>query len=298
MTAEQFPPRTAMSLPAKGILLMLAGIMVFTLMDATAKHLNPSYPSLQIVWARYAGQTVLVLILVAHRMPAVLRTRHPVVQGLRSLFQFGATAMFFLSLGYIGLAEATAIMDVNPVLITLGAALILGEKIGPRRAAGIAAALIGAIIIIRPGFGVFSPAALLPLGAALCYAGTAITTRWIGGRDGIWTSLVYAALPGTIITTALMPFIWQPIASGDIGWFLAIGVMGMAAQGLVIRAFSVAEAGLLAPFGYIGLMFATLWGLLFFGEVPDGLTILGALVIVGAGLYVWHRETRIGKHAE
>lgn len=152
----------------RGILLVLASIAMFTLMDALAKHLSQSYPSLQVVWARYAGQTVLVSLFFLPRMGSVLRTRRPGLQLLRSLLQFGATAFFFLSLAHIGLAEATAITDVNPVLITLGAALFLGERLGPRRIAGVIMALIGAMIIIRPGMGVFQPAALLPLACAAC----------------------------------------------------------------------------------------------------------------------------------
>ena len=281
---------------ARGIALMLAGILTFTLMDALARHLmQAGYDPLQVVWARYTGQFVFVLIVIARHLPGVLRTRHPVAQGLRSLFQFGATALFFLGLAHIGLAEATAIMDVNPVLITLGAALFLGERIGPRRLAAILAALLGALIVIRPGLGAFSAAALFPNAAAVCYAGFAVITRWIGGRDGHWTSLAYAALVGTVATSALQPFVWQPVARADLWGFLLIGGLGVAGQMCILRAFTVAEAAVVAPFAYVGLVFATLWGFVFFGDLPDRWTIAGASVIVAAGLYVWHRETRAAR---
>lgn len=283
---------SGLSSTTRGVLFMLAGIYMLTVMDALAKYLTALYHPLQVVWARYAGQTVLVGILVARHLKSVLRTRYPGIQALRSVFQFGATSLFFVSLAYIGLAEATAIMDINPVLITLGAALFLGEKIGPRRMFGVLVAMLGALIVIRPGLGVFQPAALLLLAAAFCYAGFAIATRWVGSRESVWTSLIYAALLGTLATTALLPFVWQPIETNDIWKFLAIGVLGATAQLCLIRAFTLAEAGVIAPFGYVGLIFATLWGYLFFDEWPDRWTILGALVIVAAGLYVWHRETR------
>ena len=282
----------AASPTSKGILLMLAAIALFTGMDAIAKGLVAEYPTLQVVWARYTGQTVLVALWLAPRLRHLLRTRYPKMQALRSAFQFGATAFFFFSIGWIGLAEATAITDINPVLITLGAAVFLGEKLGPRRIIGVLVALCGAMIIIRPGSAVFSLTALLPLGCAICYAGYAIATRWVGRNEDAWTSLIYAALLGTLLTSAIMPFVWQPIAAGDVLRFLALGFLGAGAQFLLIRAFTTAEVSAIAPFGYMGIVFATFWGALLYDEFPDRWTIIGALVIVGAGLYVWHRETR------
>ena len=282
---------------ARGILLMIAAIATFTLMDALAKHMMQTYPAMQVTWARYTGQTVLVALVFLPRLGTVLRTRRPGLQALRSLLQFGATAFFFLSLGHIGLAEATAITDTNPVLITLGAALFLGEKLGPRRIAGVAAALVGALIIIRPGFGVFQPAALLPLACAICFAGFALTTRFVGTSEPAATSLLYAALFGTLVTSALMLVDFQPIATADLWGFVLIGGLGALGQFFLIRAFTSAEASVIAPFGYTGILFATCWGILFFGEWPDGWTMVGALVIVGAGLYVWHRETLAARKA-
>ena len=279
----------------RGILLVLASIAMFTLMDALAKHLSQSYPSLQVVWARYAGQTVLVSLFFLPRMGSVLRTRRPGLQLLRSLLQFGATAFFFLSLAHIGLAEATAITDVNPVLITLGAALCLGERLGPRRIAGVIMALIGAMIIIRPGMGVFQPAALLPLACAACFAGYALATRFVGDTEAPATSLMYSAMFGTVATSIMMIWWFEPIAVADLWGFALIGVIGTAGQFLLIRAYTIAEAGAIAPFGYVGILYATIWGVVFFDEWPDGWTIVGALVIAGAGLYVWHRETRASR---
>lgn len=279
----------------RGILLVLASIAMFTLMDALAKHLSQSYPPLQVVWARYAGQTVLVSLFFLPRMGSVLRTRRPGLQLLRSLLQFGATAFFFLSLAHIGLAEATAITDVNPVLITLGAALFLGERLGPRRIAGVIMALIGAMIIIRPGMGVFQPAALLPLACAACFAGYALATRFVGDTEAPATSLMYSAMFGTVATSIMMIWWFEPIAVADLWGFALIGAIGTAGQFLLIRAYTIAEAGAIAPFGYVGILYATIWGVVFFDEWPDGWTIVGALVIAGAGLYVWHRETRASR---
>lgn len=285
-----------LTVTSRAILWMLLAILLFTAMDALAKSLlRLGYPTLQAVWARYTGQTLMVALFLFHRLGPLLRTRHPGLQALRSLFQLGATALFFASLGFIGLAEATAIMDTNPVLITLGAALFLGEKLGPRRLIGIGAALAGALIIIRPGSGVVSLAALLPLAAAVCYAGYAIATRKVGATENAWTSLIYSALLGTVVTTAALPFVWIPIAPEHIAGFVGLALLGTGGQFCLIRAFTMTEASVVAPFGYVGLIFATFWGILLFGEYPDRWTVVGALVIVAAGLYVWHRETRAAR---
>ena len=281
--------------PNRGIGLMILAIVLFTTMDATAKHLIATYPAPLVIWARFAGMLVLVLLILNRRLPRMARTRFPVLHFWRSASQFGATGLFFLSLGYIGLAEATAIVDINPVLVTLGAAIFLGEKFGPRRAAGVLAALIGAMIIIRPGSDVFSLAALLPLGAAICYSANVLLTRFLGQKESVWTAMLYASLFGTIAGAAALPWVWQPIATADLPWFVLVGLLGTAAQLCIIRAFSITEASVLAPFGYLGLIFSAFWGIVLFGQYPDRWTVLGALVIVAAGLYVWHRETKIAK---
>jgi drug/metabolite transporter (DMT)-like permease len=279
--------------PTRGILLMIAAILLFTAMDATAKGLIARYPAPQVIWVRFAGQLVIVLLLLRHHLGPVLRTRFPVLHFWRSASQFGATTFFFLSLPHIGLAEATAIADINPVLITLGAALFLGERLGPRRIAGVIVALIGALIVIRPGAGVFTWWAILPLLCALSYATSALLTRKIGAQESVWASMVYAAVFGTVVAGIALPFVWQPVAAGDLWLFALVACLGTGAQLCIIRSFSITEASVVAPFAYLGIVFAAGWGILLYDQWPDLWTVIGALVIVGAGLYVWHRETRI-----
>ena len=279
-----------------GILLILAAILGFTMMDATAKHLTQTYHPAQVVWARFVGNLLIFAVIFRGAMLPVMRTRRPGLQFARAMMQLGSVGLFFSSLQVIGLAEATAIMDLNPVLITLGAALFLGEKIGPRRLAGIGAALIGALIIIRPGLGVFQPAALLPLAGAFTYAAGALLTR-MARADSVATSVMWSAVVGSVLTSAVVPFVWQPIVASDLWAFALLGVFGTLSQYLLVRAFSVAEAGVLAPFGYTGLIWAGLWGWLLFGQLPDLWTVAGAALIVAAGLYVWSREARAARSA-
>jgi len=279
----------------RGILLMSLAILLFTAMDATAKGLIERYPAPLVVWARFAGQLVIVLVLLNRAAPAMLRTRHPWLHMARSAFQLGATGLFFLSLGHIGLAEATALTDINPVLITLGAALFLGERLGPRRIAGVIGALIGALIILRPGFAVFSPWALLPIGAAICYTGNALLTRHLGPREPVWTALLHASIFGTAVSALALPFVWTPVTGPDLMLFALVGVLGTGAQLCIIRSFSITEASVVAPFAYLGIVFATGWGIVLYDQWPDRWTVIGALVIVAAGLYVWRRETQLAR---
>ncbi len=290
-----FAARLPITSNARGILLMLLAIFSFTLMDATVKGLVDRYPAPMLVWMRFLGQFLVVILLLRHRFLAHLRTRFPLAHLARAVTQIGATGLFFTSLAYIGLAEATALIDINPVLITLGAALFLGESLGPRRVFGVVAAMIGALIVIRPGAGIFTPAALLPLIGAICYAANALITRWIGRQENAWTSMVFTSVICTAIASLSLPFFWVPVLADDLPRFALIGVLGTMAQLCLIRSFTLAEAASVAPFAYVGILFASVWGYLFFGNLPDRWTITGALVIVAAGLYVWHRETRAAR---
>lgn len=275
----------------QGIALLLLAIIMFSLMDATAKHLGERYHPAQIVWARFVVNLTIVALIVAPRLRSTLASRQPRLQFARGLSHIASSALFFTSLQFIGLAEATAIMDINPVLITLGAAIFLGESIGLRRILGIAAALCGALIIIRPGAGVFQPAAVLPLIGAFTYAAGAILTR-LTRSDSTATSILWSAMVGSVLSSLVVPFFWQPIASGDLWVFALLGLLGTVSQALLIRAFALAEASAIAPFGYTGLVWAGLWGFLFWGTIPDLWTVAGALIIVIAGIYVWMREAR------
>jgi len=278
----------------RGVLLLLGALILFTLMDATAKHLGGRYHPAQVVWARFAVNAAVLALIFRSALPRLVISRQPGMQLVRALTQLATVVLFFLSIRHIGLAEAAALTDLNPVLITLGAALFLGERLGPRRLIGIGAAFCGAMIILRPGAGVMHPAALLALAAAFSYAAGALLTRVVR-FDGLATSMLWSALVGGAISTLVVPFFWQPVATADLWVFVAMGLLGTGGQGLLIRAFTLTEAGTLAPFGYVGLIFSSLWGFVFFDQLPDGWSVVGALVIVAAGLYVWTRERAAAK---
>lgn len=276
---------------SRAILLMIAAIFMFATMDALAKTLALRIGMMPTLWARYLGQAVLVFILVLPRIRTVLHTKYPKLQLARSIYLMGATVSFFFGISHIGLAEASAIMSTNPVFITLGAAVFLGERFGMRRAIAILAALIGAMLVIRPGGTVFTPYSLLPLCAAFFYSAYALTTRFVGRDEDVWTSLFYTALFGAVVLSVLVPFFWQTPSVNDLWLMAAVAVAGTIGQLCLIRALMQGEAGMLAPFSYFGLLFATFYGVTLFGAIPDIYTIVGALVIAVAGIYVWYRET-------
>jgi len=280
----------------RAVLWMIGAVVCFSLLDASAKLLSQSIGTIPTVWARYAGQTVLVFLLIIPRLPRVLRSNYPKLQLARSVLLMCATTLFFFGISNINLTAATAIINTNPLFITIGAALFLGEKFGRRRSAAIVIAALGALLVIRPGSGVFSAYSLLPLAAALFYSGYALVTRFVGRRENVWTSLFYTALFGAILLSAVVPFYWHPLGLRDIALMGVVAFFGTASQLCIIRAFSEGEASMLAPFGYLGLVFATVWSATLFGEFPDKWTIAGALVIAAAGIYVWHRETYSKPH--
>lgn len=180
---------------------------------------------------------------------------------------------------------------MSPLLITLGAALFFGRKAWPpphrlgrggddRRAHDHSARA-----------GLFTPAALPPLACAVCYAASALLTRLVGQKGGPATSILHAALFGAVATSIAGLFVWPPITLTVMPRFAALGCLGTAAQFCLIRPFSMAEASAIAPFFYLGILYAILFGIAFFGEYRDTWSIFGALVIAGSRLYVWPRET-------
>ncbi|MCC6006698.1 MAG: DMT family transporter [Rhodobacteraceae bacterium] len=280
-----------MSPATRGILLMIAAMLTFSAGDAIARGLTERLPALQIVWMRYVGQTAVVLLLLAPQLRSRMQSDRLWLQVLRATFLVVATTFLIFGFGTVGLAQSTATLMINPLLITLGAMLFLSEPVGPRRIIGAVVGMLGAFLIIRPGSVDFTPAALLPLAAALCYVGYMLLTRVIArGVDDVWTSLIYTTTVGALLLSVLMPFVWMPMAPQDWWLMVGMGLLGSVGQFMIIRALTVTDASVVAPFAYVNLMGAAAFGTLVFGERIDLYTALGSAIIVGSGLYVWHRE--------
>ena len=275
------------------ILLMIGAVFCFASMDATAKYLMKEIGPAQTIWARYTVQAILVTVLILPKINVYGRTKYPKLQFLRSVALMMATTLFFFAFYRLGLAEASAIFNISPVLITLGAFLFLREQIGPRRVIGILVSLLGALIIIRPGSGVFTLYAILPLGAAIFYSTYSLATRFVGTDESPWTSLFYSAIFGAICYSIYIVFNWNPMSNNALLLTIIIGLFGTAGHICLIRALTLGEASLVAPFIYTNLLFTTIWGFVLFGNFPDFWTIVGALIIVAAGIYVWARDRAV-----
>jgi drug/metabolite transporter (DMT)-like permease len=275
---------------ARGLALGAGGILLFACMDAIGKELTERLHPVIVVWARFVLQAVLVTLILAPRLRTYARTSNLRLQCVRALLMLGAMFSFFFALSMMPLGAATAVFLIEPFLAVILAALVLGEKAGPRRWIGVAVGLCGALLIIRPGAEVFQPTALLPLLAALFYAGYAISTRFLGQSDAVWTTVFYSGLLGAIGASFVAPFFWSPLTPDDLVLMGAMGALGTAGHVLLVSAYRYAEASTLAPLTYTTLVWAMGLGAIFFGERPDGWTLAGAAVIAGSGLYVWWRE--------
>ena len=274
-----------------GIFWMTSTMLMFVCMDACAKYLVQQYPTMQVVWGRYFFQVVILLIVLAPKLPILVKTTSLPIQLLRSLFLLGATLCFFTGLGTLQIAEASAIMYTAPLIVTGLAPFILKEKVGIRRWMSVLIGFAGALIIIRPGHSTLGVGAFWILGAAASYACYQLSTRALSQHDSPLTTLFYSALLGAIIMTAVLPFHFQ--MPDTWGWFVMFlaGLFGTVGHYCMIKAFTHAEASAVAPYTYSNLIWATILGYFIFGALPDIWTYVGATIIIAAGLYIMHRES-------
>tara|TARA_B100000029_G_scaffold158495_1_gene153887 strand:+ start:935 stop:1834 length:900 start_codon:yes stop_codon:yes gene_type:complete len=275
----------------RAIVFIVVGMTFFGLSDALAKLLVADLPVFEVVWARYTFHFIFLFVLLRPRsIGRLVRTAHPRLQITRSAVHFMAAFCAFLALRYLPLAEATAIAFVWPLLACVLSVPILKERVGMRRWTAIAVGLAGALIIIRPGLGIVHWAAFLALGMALFYATYHVLTRKVGTTDPFMTSLFYMGTVGVLITSLTLPFIW--VAPDQTQWLLlaTLGLSGATSHFCVIQALQNASASTLAPFGYVHLVSATFLGYLIFGALPDIPTIIGSLIIVASGMFLFYRE--------
>ncbi len=279
--------------PAKGIVLMLAAMAVVPVMDGVAKHLSASFPVLQVVWARYFFHLLILLPVVLWRHGAgALLLRNPWLQVARGGFLLGSTVLFFAAIAVMPIADALALVFVAPLVVTALSPLILGERVGLRRWTAVGVGFVGVVVIVRPGLSAFHPGMLLALGAGTVYAFYSLATRKLSGSAPPLVTLVYTALLGALVMSALVPVVWTPPGTEDLFWMVLMGALAAAGHFLVIKSFEHAEASLLAPLGYSEIVMATVVGYVAFGDFPDAWTWLGVAIVIASGVYVSLRERR------
>jgi drug/metabolite transporter (DMT)-like permease len=278
----------------RGILLMCAGVSLFPFMNAAVKLLGARYPATEIVWARFTGHLVVMLLVFLPQYGLRLfATRRPAAQIGRGLLMLVGNALFVVAIAQVPLATASAIGFTAPLIVTALAGPLLREHIGIRRWSAVLIGFAGALAVIRPGSGFHDPMLLLLLLGSATHALYLIATRWVGNYDGPSTSIVFSALMGSLIMTLVLPFSFVlPRDPFDIAMLCSFGLIGAAGHYLVIRAFRHGSAAVIAPLGYVELIGTATLGYLIFGNFPDFWTWIGAAVIIASGVYIALRERR------
>jgi drug/metabolite transporter (DMT)-like permease len=284
-----------------GIAWMLVTMFCFLALDATMKHLLQSYSLIQVTWARFFFATIIAALACGKRLPEIARSSAPVLQLIRSTLLMLTTGMFNAGIRTIPLATGTSIMFTSPILVTVFSIPILGEQVGWRRWAGVFMGFLGALIIVRPwtsGQAALGIGVLFLLIAALLNANYQIVTRMVRLHDQPMTSLLYTAAAGAVVTSAMVPWFWSWPRPFDWLLFAGAGLAGGVGHLCLIQALRLAPASVVAPFTYSSLIWAALFGWLFFAEWPDRWTWTGALIIVSSGLYIFHRERIVHKEGQ
>lgn len=296
-----------------GAICATVSVLFFSINDVAIKFLSGGYALHQVVLIRSVIGLFIIMAVIAPFTSgwAIARTKRLKMHILRGLCVVFANMTFFLGLAAMPLADAVAIFFVSPLVITLFSVVFLGEVVGPRRWAAIAVGLIGVLVMMRPGTAAFQIASLLPLAAAVCYAGLHILTRRIGGTESAATMAFYIQVVflfvgvsfGLIagdgrfgdqsdLSLAFLFRAWSWPAVADYPIFLLIGAGTAVAGYLISQAYRVAEASYVAPFEYLALPMAVVWGIVVFDEFPDLWDFVGMALILGAGLFMVWREAR------
>jgi drug/metabolite transporter (DMT)-like permease len=275
-----------------GILLMVATTFVFAMQDGISRHLASEYNVLMVVMIRYWFFAAFVVTLAVRQagLRAAAATEQPWVQAFRGVLLAAEICVMVLAFVLLGLVESHAVFTSYPLLIAALSGPVLGERVGPRRWAAIGVGFVGVLIILRPGFAVFSVEALVPLLAALMFALYGLLTRYVGRTDSTATSFFWTGTTGAVFMTCVGVWFWEPMTAPDWGWMAALCVTGASGHWLLIRTYEVAEASAVQPFAYLQLVFASTLGITVFDERLEWNVALGAGIVIAAGLFTLWRE--------
>ena len=276
-----------------GVGLMLLSMFVFSAVDTIAKVLTTDFHPLQIVWTRQLGLVVGVFVMIAVRGVSLFQTNNRKLQITRGLMAALSAALFITAINFVPLADAIAVTFIAPFVVTMFSALLLKEKVGIHRWSAVIVGFLGTLIILRPGFDGFEPALLLAVLAAVLFAFRQIISRYLSGSDKTETTIAYTALVAVLVLVIPLPFIWQTPVSGFHIFLMAVmAILAGLGELLVIKALEVALAVVVSPVHYTILIWGSLYGYFVFGDFPDYLTWIGAIIIILSGLYTLYRERK------
>ncbi len=282
--------------PRLGIALMALTTLIFAVQDGISRHLAGEYNVLMVVMIRYWFFAAFV-IAIARRQAGSVRaaaaTSQPWVQGARAVLLATEINVMVVAFVSLGLVESHAVFACYPLLVAALSGPLLGEQVGWRRWTAIAVGFIGVLIILRPGFGVFHPAALIPFASATMFALYALLTRFAARFDDAGTSFFWTGTVGAGVMTVIGVWNWEPMSAPDWGWMATLCVTGAIGHYTLIKCYDVAEASAVQPFAYLQLVFAVMIGITVFGESLALNVALGTGLIVAAGLFTFWREAQV-----
>ena len=279
--------------PTAAVLIMASAIFLFTLIDTSAKWLIiAGLPALQVVFSRYVGALLTVLIFfIPRRGMGEFRSNRPWIQVLRALALLGSTVFNFLALRYLPITLTIAMFFAMPIVVTLLSIPILGERVGLRRFLAVLTGFIGVLVIVQPWGAQFHWAVFLSIGALFSASTYFVLTRLLAGIDNNSTSQLWT---NGLATLALAPIALQnavwPENTLNMLVFLFIGFLGGVGHILATLAFRFAQASVLAPVTYVQVIYATAAGYLVFNTLPTIWTAIGTAIIIASGVYIWQRE--------
>jgi len=282
-------PQSKISL---GVLFTVLAVGCTAAVDSVSKYFTKDLHAVVLVWGYFVAIFLQVVIIgLATRQPmATLATNHRGLHFARAGFLVLAIAFLFVGLTTMQVADAVAISFTTSSFVVVLSATILGERVGPRRWFAVGAGLIGVLVIVRPGGGLFQWASLAVVLSAFFMGCFHIATRKLIATNSTATMLFYTAAFGLVWSSLLVPFFWATPTVLHWSIFLSTGFFGVAAHFCFIKASEMAEASLLAPFIYAKLIWGILFGFLLFGQLPNFNTLAGCTLIIAAGLYVFYRE--------
>ncbi|MEO1495166.1 MAG: DMT family transporter [Pseudomonadota bacterium] len=278
---------------SRGLLFALAAVTTFSMMDGVSKHLASEYNAPFVIMIRYHVFTAFVLVLAMRRqggVRAAFRTRHPVLQWLRGGLLGLVTMTGILLFAEFGLAESHAIFASAPLIVAALSMPLLGERVGWRRWSAIVVGFIGVLIILQPGAAEINNWVFLAMSMAIAFSFYAILTRLVSRDDDAWTSFFYTAIGGTLVVSLIGPFYWVKISLADWGWMAALCVLSTGGHYLLIRAIDEAPPVIVQPMAYLQTVLASAIGITIYNEELRTTTIVGAVIVIGAGVFIIWRE--------
>ncbi|UWQ05041.1 DMT family transporter [Aliiroseovarius crassostreae] len=274
-----------------GIWLMVATTFVFALQDGISRHLAGEYNVWMVVMIRYWFFAGFVVWLTRRSggLHRVLKPTKPFLQIFRGALLALEICVTVLAFTLLGLVESHAVFACYPLLVAALSGPVLGEHVGWRRWAAIGVGFLGILIILKPGFGVFAPAAVVPLLGAGMFALYGLLTRYVARFDSTQTSFFWTGVTGAVVMTVIGAGFWEPMSRGDWIWMGTLCLTGVLGHWLLIKCYEVAEASAVQPFAYLQLVFVAILGVAVFDEQIELNVIFGAVVVVAAGVFTLQR---------